>query len=404
MTARCNSISVLAVALLVISAGIGPSRSLPFVEPSGVFSDPMEVDRAPSSLSYFNVSRSTGIGMSGNCLSKGSTLRQRYSCAIAQWPAAVIDPEVTFIEFEAALPRAMDETDQLWAALGARLFHDPILSVARDISCASCHQPESGWSMRTPVATGHAGRRGRRNPPSLYSAARQRLMGWTGRDITIAQQSLRPLILDDEMGNPNLSSVLRRLQLNELYGAQFAALNGGEPIAATDLGRALATFQQGLDIPTRFDRFLGGNRDALSDQEILGLHLFRTKARCANCHMGPFLTDGRFHNLRISFFGEKSQDLGRYEDTRRPEDAGRFKTPSLRHLSKTAPYMHNGLFETLEGVINLYDRGGGEVWARNSVEATHPIYPFAARLSPHIRPLELTIDEKAALLAFLKSL
>ena len=159
-----------------------------------------------------------------------------------------------------------------------------------------------------------------------------------------------------------------------------------------------------LDSETYFDRFARGDRAALTDMALAGLHLFRTRARCANCHFGPWLTDEGVHNLRLSFFGEPAQDLGRHAATQAAEDAGRFRTPSLRHVASSAPYMHDGLFPTLEGVVNFYDRGGGEVRARNAAEAARPLYREAARLSPHIRPLGLTAQEKAALAAFLRTL
>ncbi len=206
------------------------------------------------------------------------------------------------------------------------------------------------------------------------------------------------------MANPDLDSVLARLRADPDYATRFAEVYGAGPISADTLADALVAFQSHLETETRFDRFADGDRNALTDQEVWGLHLFRTKARCANCHFGPLLTDDRFHNLKISFFGEKAQDLGRYQVTHLPDDVGRFRTPSLRHVGETAPYMHNGLFPTLEGVINLYDRGGGEVWARNRSEAENPLYPLAAQLSSHIRPLGLSDEEKAALAAFLRTL
>jgi cytochrome c peroxidase len=331
-------------------------------------------------------------------------IRGYYARPASQWPPPWVDAGVAFVEFGRRLSRPMDAAERCWAALGKRLFRDPILSVDQDVSCASCHERSAGWSIAATMPVGRKGRRGRRNPPSLYTVVWQRHMGWDGRGTSLALQALRPLTLEDEMGNPNLEAALQRMRADPDYAAGFRAIKGAPDITEGDLARALVSFLKTLDMPTRFDRFVAGGYNFLSDREIWGLHLFRTKARCANCHFGPLLTDGRFHNLKISFFGEKSQDLGRYEVTGDPDDAGRFRTPSLRHVSETAPYMHNGLFATLEGVINLYDRGGGEVWARNKIEAERPLYPFAARLSPHIRPLHLSPDEKSALAAFLRTL
>ncbi len=153
------------------------------------------------------------------------------------------------------------------------------------------------------------------------------------------------------MANPDPDSALARLRADPDYAARFAEVYGAGPISADKLTDALVAFQTRLETETRFDRFASGDRNTLTDQEVWGLHLFRTKARCANCHFGPLLTDDRFHNLKISFFGEKAQDLGRYQVIHLPDDVGRFRTPSLRHVGETAPYMHNGLFPTLECVI-----------------------------------------------------
>ena len=235
-----------------------------------------------------------------------------------------------------------------------------------------------------------------RHPPSLYTSAWLTHLDWDGRAASIAEQALAVLTMPTEMGNPDLDSVLARINQQQRYGIT--------PLSASELGAALSAFLATLEQPSRFDRFYNGDYQQLSDLEIHGLHLFRTTARCANCHFGPLLSDGRFHNLKIAFFGEPAQDLGRYAISGQLVDVGAFRTASLRHIAETAPYMHHGLFTTLEGVVNLYNRGGGEVWARNALEAAHPLYPAALQRSPQLRPLGLSADEKAALVAFLRTL
>lgn len=235
-----------------------------------------------------------------------------------------------------------------------------------------------------------------RHPPSLYTSAWLTHLDWDGRAASIAEQALAVLTMPTEMGNPDLDSVLARINQQQRYGIT--------PLSASELGAALSAFLATLEQPSRFDRFYNGDYQQLSDLEIHGLHLFRTKARCANCHFGALLSDGRFHNLKIAFFGEPAQDLGRYAISGQLADVGAFRTASLRHIGETAPYMHHGLFTTLEGVVNLYNRGGGEVWARNALEAAHPLYPAALQRSPQLRPLGLSADEKAALVAFLRTL
>jgi cytochrome c peroxidase len=331
-------------------------------------------------------------------------LRLIYSQPADHWPLPWLDADVAFIELgRLPLPSPTGRAQQK-RELGALLFRDPLLSAARNLACASCHDGDHGWSVATPTAQGGHGERGRRNPPSLFTAALHSRMNWDGGGMSLTTQSLVPLTVPDEMANADLDSVILRLRDNPIYVAGFARIYGPTPISAQLLAEVLVAFQTYLDFATRFDRFAAGEHAVLTDQEIRGLHLFRTKARCANCHFGPRLTDAQFHNLKISSFGEKAEDLGRYRITGAADDAGRFRTPSLRHVAASAPYMHNGLFATLEGVVNLYDRGGGEVWARNAVEAAHPLYPYAARLSPHLRPLGLSGADKADLVAFLRTL
>ncbi|RMX06899.1 cytochrome-c peroxidase [Corticibacter populi] len=354
-------------------------------------------------------------------LHEAALLRQWYQQDASQWPPAWIDDGVAYQELGAWQPPPVaDATGTTGAAMVARvalgraLFFDARLSVAGEVSCASCHQPARGWSSGTAVGIGHAGQLGRRNPPALHAVAGHRVFGWDGRSTSLGAQSLLALTRPDEMANPSLEPVLAWLAADADYATRFAAAYGpgagsagGDGPARPDaaqLGDALAAFLGSLDKPSAFDRFMQGQHTALSDQQIRGLHLFRTRARCANCHFGPLLSDGRFHNLKIASFGEPAEDLGRYGVTGQPQDAGAFRTPSLRHVAETAPYMHSGLFDSLDGVIRLYERGGGEVWARNAQEAAAPLYRFAVRASGQLRPLTLSEADRAALRAFLQAL
>lgn len=327
-------------------------------------------------------------------------LRAAYSGPPQTWPAPWIDPGVAFVEFSAA-PSPPPPSPM--AELGERLFRDGMLSADGRIACASCHDPAHGFSVPERVGPGMGGAPGRRNPPALFAVAGRPHLDWDGGGGILSARVLAPLTAADEMGNAGLAPVMARLSASA-HAADFTRLFGAEGASPRTLAAVLVAYLETLDAPTRFDRFMAGDRAALSDTEVSGLHLFRTRARCANCHFGPRLTDEGFHNLRLSSFGEPAQDLGRFTVTGAAGDAGRFRTASLRHVRESPPYMHNGLFPTLEGVVNLYDRGGGEVWARNAREAERPLYGEAARRSPHLRPLGLTAGEKAALVAFLKAL
>ena len=250
--------------------------------------------------------------------------------------------------------------------------------------------------MRTPTPTAAGvGGAGHRNPPGLQDVALRGHWGWDGAASSLVEQSLRPLTDPREMGNASVEAVWQRLRAVPAYAALASP---------DDVGTALAAFQNTLHQTSRFDRFAQGDRNALDKLELRGLHLFRTQARCANCHFGPTLSDGQFHNLGIAFFGEPSQDLGRHATSGQCGDVGRFRTASLRGVSHTAPYMHHGLFDTLEGVLRLYARGGGDPRSGRAGVAAHPLYACAQQVSPHLRPLELDEADIRALRAFLEAL
>jgi len=294
--------------------------------------------------------------------------------------------------------------ESLQVQLGARLFDDPLLSASGQIACQSCHNRRLGWGDGLPRPFGHDRTEGRRNAPALFTAAARPALFWDGRAGGLEEQALGPLTDPAEMANHALDDIASRLNADPDYPALFAAAYGVDRIALPEVLSALAAFQGQLDVKTRFDRFLEGDAGALSDEALRGLHLFRTKARCVNCHFGPDLTDDGFHNLGLAFFNRRLQDLGRYEVTGLPVDAGRFRTPSLRHVSGTGPYMHNGGFPSLRGVVNFYNAGGARPRARSPEEAGLPLFGPATATSELLQPLELDPDEIAALLAFLDAI
>ena len=327
-------------------------------------------------------------------------LRALYARPAAEWPSAWVDRNARFVELGALDLKPAEAGAR--TRLGARLFHDPLLSASGNRSCATCHDPSKGWADARPLPVG-APLSGR-HVPSLHNVAYRTIFGWDGPNVSLEQQSLRPLFEADEMGNPDLASVVDRVQAEPSYGALFAAAFGEANIGGDQIAAALVAFQAGLEKETRFDAFARGDHARLTDQEIWGLHIFRTKGGCANCHFGPLLTDEHFHNLGLSAFREPREDLGRYRVTGVPEHAGQFRTPSLRHVDETAPYMHGGLFPTLEGVVNFYARGGGEIWTHSTAEAQAPLHRHVSRIDPLLRPLALDSEEKAALVAFLRTL
>lgn len=376
-------------------------------------------------------------------------LRARYSGPVAGWPAPTIDAGVQWNEW-APVPAvaspplqwtaanlgqaelAADVARPAVVALGQMLFFDTRLSRKGEVSCASCHQPLRAFTDGLPLAVGEDKLMGRRRSTPLYAAPFAPSLFWDGRAASLKKQVMGPLHDPREM-NHDAAGAVARLRQNDVYSAHFLEAFGGATVAASTtstpsttstasaasaasaastastatsaidadrLARALAAYVASLrPEKTRFDDFLAGRAEALDDTELLGLHLFRTQARCMNCHNGPLLTDHQFHNIGLSFYGRRNQDLGRYEVTRDPADLGKFRTPSLRNVAQAGPWMHNGLFPDLRGLLRMYNAGMGR-----EAPPADPPDPYAPRKSEHIKPLDLSPAEIDALLAFLKTL
>jgi len=315
-----------------------------------------------------------------------------------------VDTGVVWQEL-APLPSAVDPADNpstpAKVALGRRLFFDPVLSKSRQLACASCHDPDLGWADGRRVSFGHDRQPGRRNAPSIATSAHVAPLFWDGRAATLEAQALHPIADPIEMGFTTQGAV-RRLRRDASYRHAFNAVFAQPRIDAAQLGQAIAAFERSLSPrSSRFDRFLRGNARALDDAQLRGLHLFRTQAGCMNCHSGAALTDNGFHNLGLHFHGRARQDLGRYEFTGDPADSGRFRTPSLRGVAATAPYMHNGMIPTLSGVLVFYNVGG----ARPRAPASPPAdaAPFPAP-DPLLRPRRLSRQDLQDIEAFLQTL
>jgi len=348
-------------------------------------------------------------------------LRARYAGPASEWPAPAIDPGVRWREWAPA-PSADLPPGQWTAAnpgqatlnadlarpgvtaLGQMLFFDSRLSRKGQVSCASCHQPQRAFTDGRALAVGEDALMGRRRSMPLYAAPFSPALFWDGRAASLQEQVLGPIHDAREM-NHDAAGAVARLRDTPPYPAEFLRAFGDagptqSPVTADRLARALAAYVATLRPErTAFDAFLDGRRDALDDAQLLGLHLFRTKARCMNCHNGPLLTDNGFHNIGLSFYGRRNQDLGRYEVTRDPRDLGKFRTPSLRNVSRAGPWMHNGLFGDLKGLLRMYNVGMGR-----ETPPADPPDPYAPVKSPHIRRLDLTPEEIDALLAFLEAL
>lgn len=264
--------------------------------------------------------------------------------------------------------------------LGKQLYFDPRLSADDTVSCASCHDPAKGWSNGEAVATGVGGLKGGRNAPTIINSAYYTLQFWDGRAKTLEDQALGPIQNPIEM-KMTLDDVVGKLNKIPGYKAQFQKVFGTD-VTADGIAKAIAAFERTVlsgDAP--YDKFKAGDQSALSEAAQRGLKLFNGKANCKACHTGASFTDSAFHNI-----GLDSQDEGRKAISKLAGDHGAMKTPTLRDIAKTGPYMHNGSLKTLEEVVAHYVKGGNK-------------NPFQ---DEEIFALKLTEQEQADLVTFLK--
>jgi cytochrome c peroxidase len=268
--------------------------------------------------------------------------------------------------------------------LGKQLYFDKRLSKDNTISCASCHDPKKGWSNGEAFATGVRGQVGGRSSPTIINSAYQELQFWDGRAKLLEGQALGPIQNPIEMDMP-LEEVVAKLNKIEGYKQQFQKVFGTE-VNSDGIAKAIAAFERTvLSGGAPYDLFKAGDTKALSEGAQRGMKVFFGRGHCSACHVGPNFTDGAFHNIGVGMDLEKP-DFGREEQSKQGGDKGAFKTPTLREIARTAPYMHNGKFKSLEEVVDYYDKGG---FANDT-------------LDEEIYPLKLTAEEKADLVTFLK--
>jgi cytochrome c peroxidase len=248
-------------------------------------------------------------------------------------------------------------------ATGRRLFFDARLSRSGSIACASCHDPARAFSDGQPIAVGVFGRQGRRNAPALINRGYGRAFFWDGRALSLEEQVVKPIQDPNEMDLP----------------VDLAASRAG--VSVETLAQSLASYVRSiLSGDSAYDRFIGGDRTALSAEQRQGLEIFRGRGNCTACHAGPNLSDERFHNTGVAWRDGTLHDDGR--------EHGAFKTPTLREAVRSAPYMHDGSIATLEQVVDFYDGGG----------RPNP------NLAAEIRPLRLNAEDKRSVVLFLESL
>lgn len=339
-----------------------------------------------------SLSFTTSYYRDGNSI-RTDSLTNLYKRPTSEWPRPDIDSGIVWSEFS-SLP-GTDSTyfalmEQPDVVLGKFLFFDPILSGSNQISCSSCHNPQTSWGDKLSVSIGHDHTPGTRNTLSLLNVYARKTLFWDGRATTLESQALSPIEAHHEM-NMDLTKLIPKLKAIPKYNELFVAAYGEEDYSMPEVLRALAAFQRTLTSRrSRFDRFIDGEYNLMTSQEIRGLHLFRTKARCMNCHHGQFMTDEDFHNIGLTYYKQKYEDLGLYEVTKNPDDVGKFRTPSLRDVMNTDPWMHNGLFGNMTGILNMYNSGMQMNTATAEQKATDPMYPMT---DPILRKLNLTKEE-----------
>jgi cytochrome c peroxidase len=281
-------------------------------------------------------------------------------------------------------------------ALGRKLFYDTRLSKDNTISCASCHHPELAFADGRQRAVGVGGLLGKRNAPTLLNAAYSPLQFWDGRAVSLEAQSADPIADPLEMNQTHDVSVYK-IQKDPAYQAEFAHAFGPGAITLAIIEKSLASFERTLlSGNSPFDQYeYGGNKQALSPAAIRGLAIFTNPQRgnCAVCHTihehWALFTDGKFHNTGAGVNGEGDfTDVGRFDETKLQTDQGEFKTPTLRNVALTAPYMHDGSLKTLGDVVSFYAGGGN----------SNP------HLDKEMKPLALSAQDRADLVAFLNSL
>ncbi|HZT25033.1 MAG TPA: cytochrome c peroxidase [Pseudolabrys sp.] len=278
-----------------------------------------------------------------------------------------------------------DTYSEAKSKLGRMLFFDPILSASRSRSCATCHVPGLSWADGLPRAIGERQLPLPLRTPTLLNVAWGQQLGWDGHFRNLEAVAFGPITAANNMNMPE-KALIERLSANPGYVAAFRAAFGDGTISKTEIESALATFERSIvsgEAP--FDRWIEGDGNAISEPAKRGFDLFNGKANCAACHSGWAFTDGSFHDIGVA----RGKDLGRgklFPKSVKLQYA--FKTPTLRDVARRAPYMHDGSIKTLDAVIDLYDRGGIDRPSR----------------ADEIKPLHLSVQEKAELVTFLQTL
>ena len=283
-------------------------------------------------------------------------------------------------------------SDNKWSKvkeeLGKMLYFDPRLSGSNWISCATCHNPGLGWGDGLPRTIGDGQKELGRHAPTIINSGFFEVQMWDGRKKSLEDQAQGPIAATVEM-NQDYDELIMELKALPGYVNRFEKVFGKNSLTIGNIAKAIATFERSVVSKNApYDKYWAGDKSAMSSSAVNGMNVFFGKAKCSICHNGPVFTDSGFHNIGVKPAGPLKIDLGRYNETKDDFDKGAFKTPGLRDITQSSPYMHNGVESTLEDVISFYNRGGD----------------VKENLSPFITPLGLSKQEEKDLVEFLKAL
>lgn len=273
------------------------------------------------------------------------------------------------------------------AELGKLLYYDVRLSGDNTVSCGTCHAPQFAYTDGKPVSTGIRGQKGGRSAPTVINRAYSLAQFWDGRAATLEAQAVGPIANPIEMDQSH-DACITKLRGIAGYRQLFAKVFGTEQFTIDHVAKAIATFERTvLSGNSPYDKYKAGNKAAMSAEQVRGMDVYFNKAKCDQCHEGINFTSNAYHNLGVGT-DKPNPDEGRSAVTKNAADWGAFKTPTLRDIARSAPYMHDGSLQTLEEVVEYYDKGG----VKNK------------NLDEKMKPLKLTAQEKADLAAFLRAL
>lgn len=335
-------------------------------------------------------------------------LRALYSSGNPKiWPAANLDADAKDgFEDIGKLPEMPFPADNPYSAekmeLGKKLFFDPRLSQSNQIACASCHDPELAWCDNRTLAFGHDRQNGLRNAMSIINSGFAKKLFWDGRANSLEDQVMKPVEDYREM-NEHAELAIGKISKIKGYETFFEKAFGSKEVTAERVSKAIATFERTIKSrDTKFDRFISGESDLFTDDEVMGMQLFRTKAQCINCHNTGYFSNNKFENDGTSLLNTKQQDLGLYNTTKNTDDVGKFRVPSLREVMRTGPWMHNGAFSPIHDVLTFYNAGNPELEKRKSTvfEGKNLI----SNKSKMLNPLNLSEIEMGQIETFLSTL